>query len=225
MREICHIGVRLSLTPFAGVNANIPIAASGKEGFENVSSRMYLTRLGQPLSRAGAEHGGLVRDLTQTQAPPPPPPPSTSHQSRLTAAAGNHPFSTGTASQVGSGAQEQLRTAPGGNEGGLFNKHPAAQWFTTHLDKPPSPPFVAAANSTLLRGVSPELSLQEGGIGNPHSLQFMEHPDAKRQRRAALLKSGPRIYVGGVQPQVTKKKMRCIYDGNFCFTFTTWPQF
>ena len=125
MREICHIGVCLSLTPFAGVNANIPIAASGKEGFENVSSRMYLTRLGQPLSRAGAEHGGLVHDLTQTQAPPPPPPPSTSHQSRLTAAAGNHPFSTGTASQVGSGGHdrlcmphsldsEQLRASPGG---------------------------------------------------------------------------------------------------------------
>ena len=181
---------------------------------------MCLARLGLPHSRAGAEHVGLVRDLTQTQASPPPPPPPPPHQSRLAAAAGNHPFSMGTASQVDSGGHdrlciphsldsEQLQASPGGNNEGLLNNHSAAQGCTTHWDNPSSPPCVAAADSALLHRVTPEGSLQEGGIGNPHSVHFMEHPDAKRQRRAALRKSGPRIHVGGVQPQVTRRNTRC----------------
>ena len=115
----------LSRIPFAGVNANIPIADFRQEGFDNVSCYIKLACLGLPPSRAGAEHGGLVTDLTQNQAPPPLPPLPLPHQSRLAAAAGNHPFSTGTASQVGSGGHdrlcmphsldsEQLRASPGG---------------------------------------------------------------------------------------------------------------
>lgn len=218
----------LTITPFAGVNGNVPVLPSAVEGCETVSSRLYLAGLGLPPSRAGTEHEGLARDLMQTLPQPPP----LTHHSRMAVAAGNDPFSMGTPSQTGGGAHdrmciphclssEKLRASPGKNNSGLFYHDPAAQGCATHLDGPQPPPFVAAADSALLRGISPEGSSQEGGIANPHSMHFMEHPDAKRQRRAALRKGGPRIYVGGIQPQVTEKEMRCngMWDLSFYFHY------